>query len=292
MWNIIKEYRHYIVAALIVLMPMIALNSGTKEPASLYWFDRLALRLTAPAQSILTWGINNTWESIENYFFLLNVRKYNVELLSQNRQLMNELASFREVALENERLRKLVSFSQAIAGKKVTAKVIAQDLLPEFRTLRLNKGEKDGVARGMAVVTHEGIVGRIIRVDKNYSDVLTLLDSSSNVAGLVQRNRTRGVVEGFTENLLRMKHVRRTDDIRNGDVIISSGIGTLFPKGLVVGKVVSVRKKKHGITQTVEIYPSVDFSRLEEVIVIKPAASVDVGPRLETSRLPVDETKK
>lgn len=277
MWNIIKEYRHYIVAALIILMPLIALNSGNKEPASLYWFDRLALRLTAPAQSMLTWAINNTWESVENYFFLLNVRKYNVELLSQNRKLMNELASFREVALENKRLRKLVSFSQSIAGRKITAKVIAQDLLPEFRTLRLNKGESDGVVRGMAVVTHEGIVGRIIRVDKNYSDVLTLLDSSSNVAGLVQRNRTRGVVEGYTENLLRMKHVRRTDDIRNGDVIISSGIGTLFPKGLVIGKVVSVHKQKHGITQTIEIYPSVDFPRLEEVIIIKPAANVEIS---------------
>lgn len=276
MWNIIKEYRHYIVAALIIIMPMIALNSSSKEPASLYWFDRLALRLTAPAQSILTWAINNTWESIENYFLLLNVRKFNVELLSQNRKLTNEIAAFREVALENERLRKLVQFSQSIDGRKITAKVIAQDILPEFRTLRLNKGESDGVSRGMAVVTYEGIVGRIIRVDKDYADVLTLLDSSSNVAGLVQRNRTRGVVEGYTDNLLRMKHVRRTDDIRDGDVIISSGIGTLFPKGLVVGKVVSVRKKKYGITQTVEILPSVDFSRLEEVIIIKPAASVEL----------------
>lgn len=256
---------------------MIALNSSVKEPASLYWFDRLALRISAPAQSVLTWAINSTWESLENYLFLLSVRQSNVVLLDQNRRLMNELASFREVGLENERLRKLVRFSESIAGRKITAKVIAQDLLPEFRTLRLNKGSDDGVNRGMAVVTHEGIVGRIIRVDKDYSDVLTLLDSSSNVAGLVQRNRNRGVVEGYTENLLRMKHVRRTDDISNGDVIISSGIGTLFPKGLVIGKVVSVRKKKHGITQTVEVFPSVDFSRLEEVIIIKPAASVEIS---------------
>ncbi len=259
------------------MMPLVALNSGTKSPAPLMWFNKAAVRLTAPAQSVLTWAINKTWESVENYFFLLNVRQYNVELLSQNRKLMNELASFREVALENKRLRKLVRFSRSLAGHKITAKVIAQDLLPEFRTLRLNKGDKDGVSRGMAVVTHEGIVGRIIRVDKNYSDVLTLLDSSSNVAGLVQRNRTHGVVEGYTDNLLRMKHVRRTDDVRNGDDIISSGIGTLFPKGIVIGKVISVHKQKHGITQTIEIYPSVDFSRLEEVIIIKPEANIKIS---------------
>ena len=277
MWSIIKEYRHYFLAALIVIVPLFVLNASDKQPADLYWFDKLALRITAPAQRGISWTIDAAWGGIQNYLFLLDARRNNIELAEMNRKLMSEISAFREVALENERLHKLVKFSEALGGDAITAQVIAQDVLPEWRTIRINKGSANGIEKGMAVVTHEGIVGRIIRSDKRYSDVLTLLDSSSNIAALVQRNRSRGVMEGYTENLLRLKHIRRTDDIRVGDVVVSSGIGAIFPKGLVIGNVISVKKKNYGITQTVEVYPSVDFSKLEEVMVLKSVPNQDTA---------------
>ena len=274
MINLIKEYRHYCLAALLVIIPLLALNASEKQPANLYWFDKASLRMTAPIQQVLSWMIDAAWGGVEKYMLILHTNRENERLAEANRKLANELAGFREVALENKRLRKLVRFSEAISGRKIIARVVAKDLYQEFRTIRLNKGTQSGIHKGMAAVTYEGIVGRVIRADKDYADVLTLQDSSSNIAGLIQRSRSRGVVEGFTSNKLRMKHLRRTDDVRRGDVVISSGIGSLFPKGLMIGKVVAVKKKNYGITQGVEVYPSVDFSKLEEVMVIRPRANV------------------
>lgn len=279
MWNIIKEYRHYFVSVFLAIIPLIALNAGGKSPADFYWFDRAAVSISAPVQSAISWVIDSSWGVVENYTLLLHVRQNNIDLSQENRKLQNEIANYQEMAKENERLRKLVDFGQNIQGKKVIARVIAQDVSSEFRAIRLNKGMAEGVERGMAVVTPEGIVGRVLRATTHYSDVLTLLDSSNAVDALVQRSRARGVIEGMSENLLTFKYLRRTDDIEVGDMVVSSGVGGLFPKGLVVGKISRVERKSYGITQYVEVTPMVDFTKLEEVTVVE-AVNVPLGERL------------
>lgn len=276
MWNIIKEYRHYVLAVIIGILPLIALNAGNKKPSELYLLDRVVVQITAPVQSAIAWCISTGWSTLQDYLLLIEVRQNNEQLAQQNRRLLNEIASYREMVLENERLKKLVKFSNETPGRKTMARVIARDITPNFKSIRINKGSDHGVKRGMAAITHEGIVGRIIRVSSGYSDVLTLLDSSSAVDALVQRNRSRGIIEGTSRTNLAMKYLRRTDDIRVGDVVISSGTGGLFPKGLVIGKVVEVKKETWGITQEVEVFPNVDFSKLEEVIVIKPSQIIGI----------------
>lgn len=276
MWNIIKEYRHYVLAVILGIIPLIALNAGNKKPSDLYFFDRVAIQLTAPVQAAMSWCIGSSWDLFQDYLLLYDVQKDNLQLAQTNRKLMNEIAAYREMVLENERLHKLVKFATETPGRKTMARVIAQDIMPDFEAIRINKGSDHGIKRGMAAITHEGIVGRIIRVSQGYSDILTLLDSRSAVDALIQRNRSRGVVEGTSRSALDMKYLRRTDDIRVGDVVISSGTGGLFPKGLVIGKVVNVEKKNWGITQQVDVYPNVDFSKLEEVIVIKPSQILEI----------------
>lgn len=270
MWNIIKEYRHYLATLVLVIVPVIALNAGGKSPADLHWFDRAAVSISAPVQAAIRWSIATSWDGMQSYFLLFSTQENNRNLALENRRLLNELASFQEVARENDRLRELVKFNAPLEGRKVVAQVIAQDVSPEFRMIRINKGSTHGVESGMAVIALEGIVGRVIRTGSDFSDVLSLQDSSSAIDSLLQRNRVRGVVEGLGGQQLSMKYLRRTDDVQDGDVIVSSGIGGLFPKGLTIGKVTSVRKKNFGITQTVEVIPSVDFNRLEEVTVIDP----------------------
>jgi rod shape-determining protein MreC len=270
MWNIIKEYRHYLATLVLVIVPVIALNAGGKSPADLHWFDRAAVSISAPVQSAIRWTIETTWDGLQSYFLLLRTQENNRSLALENRRLLNELAAFQEVALENKRLREIVDFNAPLEGRKVVAQVIAQDISPEFRMIRINKGSRHGVENGMAVIALEGIVGRVIRTGRDFSDVLTLLDSSSAIDSLLQRNRVRGLVEGLGSQLLSMKYLRRTDDVQEGDIVVSSGIGGLFPKGLIIGKVTSVRKKNFGITQTVEVATSVDFNRLEEVTIIDP----------------------
>lgn len=270
MWNIIKEYRHYLATALLVVVPVLALNAGGKTPADLHWFDRAAVAISTPIQIAIRWSIETSWDSFQSYLFLLQTQDNNKILALENRRLLNEIAGYQEMAKENIRLRELVEFNDPLVGKKVVAQVIAQDVSPEFRMIRINKGSDQGVVSGMAVVALEGVVGRVIRTGRDFADVLTLLDSSSAIDSLLQRNRVRGVIEGQGSPVLSMKYLRRTDDVQEGDMIVSSGIGGLFPKGLTIGKVISVKKKNYGISQVVEVSPSVDFNRLEEVTVIDP----------------------
>jgi len=270
MWNIIKEYRHYLATLVLVIVPVIALNAGGKSPADFHWFDRAAVSLSAPVQSGIRWSIETSWDALQSYVMLLSTQNNNRSLALENRKLLNEIAAFQEVAKENERLRHLVDFNAPLEGRKIVAQVIAQDVNPQFRMIRLNKGTKHGVEVGMAVIALEGVVGRVIRAGTDFSDVLSLLDSSSAIDALLQRNRVRGVVEGQGGGSLSMKYLRRTDDVQEGDLIVASGIGGLFPKGLTIGKVTSVKKKNFGITQTVEVAPAADFNRLEEVTVIDP----------------------
>jgi rod shape-determining protein MreC len=150
----------------------------------------------------------------------------------------------------------------------IVARVIAKDVSTEFRTLRINRGESSGIKKNMAVVTSEGIVGRILRTTPDTSDVVTTLDLNSAIDSINERSRARGVVEGLTEETCQLRFTLRTDDILPGDVLISSGLGGIFPKGVPVGTVSKVRRKPFGITQEVEVRPSVDFSKLEEVLVI------------------------
>ncbi len=292
MWNIIKEYRHYLATLVLVIVPVIALNAGGKGPADFHWFDRAAVAVSAPVQSAIRWGIETSWDGLQSYIMLLNTQSNNRSLALENRKLLNELASFQEVAKENDRLRQVVEFNAPLEGKKVVAQVIAQDVNPEFRSIRINKGTKHGVEVGMAVISLEGVVGRVIRALRDYSDVLSLVDSSSAIDALIQRNRVRGVVEGQGGQNLSMKYLRRTDDVQEGDLVVSSGIGGLFPKGLTIGKVVSVRKKNFGISQTVEIAPAADFNRLEEVTVIDPPKMPLEFATLEDPKLKKDAPAK
>jgi len=292
MWNIIKEYRHYLATLVLVIVPVIALNAGGKSPADFHWFDRAAISVSAPVQAGIRWTIETSWDALQSYLLLLNTQTNNHKLALENRKLLNEIAAFDEVAKENDRLKALVDFNNPLEGKKIVARVIAQDVSPEFRMIRINKGSKQGVEAGMAVISLEGVVGRVIRAGKEFSDVLSLLDSSSAIDSLLQRNRVRGVVEGLGGQNLSMKYLRRTDDVQEGDLIVSSGIGGLFPKGLSIGKVVAVKKKNFGISQTVEVAPTADFNRLEEVTVIDPpkmpleVATLDDAKEKEAAKQP------
>ncbi len=270
MWNIIKEYRHYLATLVLVIVPVIAINAGGKSPANFHWFDRSAVAISEPVQSAIRWGIETTWDGLQSYIMLLSTQSNNRNLALESRKLLNEIAAFQEVAKENSRLRAIVEFNAPLEGKKVIAQVIAQDVSPEFRMIRINKGTNQGVQAGMAVISLEGVVGRVNRTGRDFSDVLSLIDSSSAIDALLQRNRVRGVLEGQGGQLLTLKYLHRTDDVQEGDIIIASGIGGLFPKGLTIGKVVSVKKKNFGISQTVEVAPAADFNRLEEVTVIDP----------------------
>ena len=273
----IKEYRFYIILFMFILIPVMLIDTSTRAPRDRRFYDRAIVLLTYPVQATISWSLEHIASGFQNYLYLFRTRQDNLALLDENRKLLNEIASLRETQQENLRLRKLLHFEEKLNFQSVVARVIARDVSTEFRAIRINRGESSGLRKNMAVVTNEGVVGRILRTTPSTAEVVTLMDSNSAVDAIDERSRARGVVEGMTDETCQLRYVLRTDDIQPGDVMISSGLGGIMPKGIAVGVASKVNRKPFGITQDVEIKPSVDFNRLEEVLVVTSAEIVPVA---------------
>ena len=183
------------------------------------------------------------------------------------REQRQQLLQLREVAQENNRLRKLLHFHEEANFPEIPARVIAVDASSWFRTVTIDKGLNDGLRDGLAVVVAEGVVGRTIKCSRRTSRVLLANDAASEISALIQHNRTRGVARGKGDTIT-LNYALRRKDVKTGDAVITAGTGGIFPKGLPIGKISNVIKHDYGMFQTLEITPSVDFSRLEEVLVI------------------------
>lgn len=264
----LKEYRFYITLFLFLLIPVIALDTTSRAPRDYRFYDRVILAITAPIQTAISWTLEQTVDVYQGYVYLWNVKTQNTRLFEENRKLLGQIASLKEAQNENARLRELLNFQEKMKLETIVARVIAKDVSTEFRAVRLNRGESAGIRKGMAVITYEGVVGRVMRTTASTADVVTILDLLSAVDGVIERSRARGVVEGLTDELCQLKFTLRTDDIQVGDVLLSSGLGGVYPRGVSIGTVLRVKKKQFGITQDVEVKPSVDFTKLDEVMVV------------------------
>jgi rod shape-determining protein MreC len=182
----------------------------------------------------------------------------------------------REDVLEAERLRKFLSLRDTVRGKTVVARVIGRDPAQGQQTVTIDKGQSHGVRRDAAVITPDGVVGRVISAGNFFSIVQLILDSQSGVGVLVRSTRRQAIVKGSGGSELELDYIDDDIDIKEGDELITSGTDRIYPKGLPVGTISSVGPRI-GIFKTVRIRPMADFGRLEEVLcVIDPPESVDV----------------
>ena len=170
--------------------------------------------------------------------------------------------------MADERLEKLQSWQSEHPYSSQLAQVYARGPSSWFKTVLINKGEDDGVTKDMAVVTSEGVVGRVIEVSADTAKVLLIIDTNSAVDVILQRTRAQGILEGKIEDACILKYVQKNEEVQAGDKVITSGLGGIFPKGLVVGTVTNVDRRRPGIFQYIEVAPAVDLSRLEEVLIL------------------------
>jgi len=203
-----------------------------------------------------------------NYLNLVQVRRENVRLREEIKTLNQSLAAAGEALHENERLSRLLEMRKTVREPTVPAAVIGEDVTPWFRTLTIDQGSSRGVREGMPVLAAGGVVGQTIKVTPNSSRVLLLTDHASGIAALIQRSRARGVVKGSGESLCSLEFTMREEDVTVGDLVVTSGVGGVFEKGLPIGTVTMVKKGKYGIFQTVTIKPVVSTAHLEEVLVV------------------------
>jgi rod shape-determining protein MreC len=189
-------------------------------------------------------------------------------LKNEIKRLQQENLSLREMALANIRLRKLLGFRKSSSLNLVAAEVVGVDSSLYFKSIIIDKGVKHGIKKDLAVISPDGVVGRILKTMDSFSVVLLLFDQNFALDAMVQRTRSRGIVEGAGKNLCKMKYVLGSEDIRNGDVVLTSGMEGVFPKGIMIGKIVSVKRGEGSLFQNIIIRPNFDFRKLEEVFVV------------------------
>jgi len=209
----------------------------------------------------------NTWNA---YVDLVGARQEREWLRDRVRSLEAEADAASAVARENERLRALLELRGTLPASAVAARITGAEASGLFRTATLNKGARDGISDGFAVIAGDGVVGRVVAISPHASRVLLLDDHASGVDALVRRTRARGIVEGGSQAGCRMKYVKRREDLRVGDKVITSGLDGIFPKGLAIGEIVQLGEEAHGLYRTAEIRPAVEFAKLEEVLVVEP----------------------
>jgi rod shape-determining protein MreC len=219
------------------------------------------------AFSFLLRGARSCWD---NYISILRVKEENRELRKSLDLLAEQHVHTQELALENARLRNLLLLKEQSPTPLVSAEIIGRDAVGWFKTLLINKGRRDGIQKNHAVITHRGIVGRCIEVADSTSKVLLITDINSSVDALVQRTRSRGVIQGKGSALCELTFISSADDVAAGDLVVTTGLGGVFPKGLAIGTVTKVEKTTLGLFHYVEVEPSITVNKLEEVSLILP----------------------
>jgi len=214
--------------------------------------------------------INNVFTTLKD---LRTLRTDNRSLQSLADTLTIDNLRLKEVESENQRLRELLRFRQLnptydFRGGQVIARVISKGPNNYFSTISIDLGAAHGIEPGMPVVTERGLVGRIDKVGPESSTVLLITDPSSGVPALLQRNRLVGVVSGRAGANPVMDFIPQEGDVTTGDLVITSGLGGRFPKNLVIGQVVEVQQRDYEMFQQAVLRPTVNFDRLEFVLVI------------------------
>lgn len=266
-----RRTRQRLLLVLLLLASLLLYSQSLRQKEYTTLFQRVVLQICGPALQGMDWVTHSLGSAWQQYVWLVHTQKRNTQLEQINDQLQARLRHFQELEKENKRLRELLAFSRSTRWESRAARVVGENIKDFRHTLLLDKGSRQGLRRGLPVMVADGVVGRIWRCSPQHSHVLLITDPASRVATLVQRTRTRGVVRGQGQDrLLQLDYALRRQEIRPGDVVLTSGTGQIFPKGLLVGRIEKVRKPDYGLFQYPQVAPSVDFSRLEEVLVLFP----------------------
>lgn len=264
----LKKYFTFIIVFILLLFSLVLFSYNIKSSGPPGFFKKLVFEVTAPLEGVINAcikGVGGVWD---RYIFLVNLQEENRELRKKITVLTSEINYYRETYLENDRLKKILDLEESSVFPTLAARIVSNEGASLLRTIMINKGSRDGVKEGFPVIAKEGVVGKIIESSWNYSRVLLVTDYNSNIDALIQGSRAQGILQGAGQGMARLKYVQRTDEVKEGDSIITSGMGGIFPKGLLLGTVFKVNKKDPGLFQKIEVSAVVDVSRIEEVLVI------------------------
>ncbi len=253
----------FFIAFFLLLLSM---NSGQKGQ----WnpLEQIVIEVTVPIERLFQRTVAWTEDFWSNYFFLVNVRRENTALKREVDALKVENSRYREQLFTYDRLKALLQFKQSLNIPAVAAQVIGLDPTGWFKSVIIDKGTSAEISMDMPVVNASGVVGRVVSVSPHYAKILLLIDQNSAVDSLIQRSRDRGMVRGLGRETCSLDYMIKTSDVQEGDKVVTSGLGGVYPKGIPIGQVIHVEDSPGDLFKHITVKPAVDFSRLEEVLVI------------------------
>jgi len=256
---------------LVVLFFLIIAEPINKKDG---FFSAVLAELAFPFQKGFHYVSSATMDTWKRYIFLIDIVDENENLKKQNALLAQSLLAYQEKEAELYRLQKLLSLKELKQYKHIGARVIAKSISAANRVLVIDQGLTTGIQVGMPVICALGIVGKVVEVSWHTARVLLITDFRSNIDAITQESRASGVLQGVSTNLCRLKYVSLAENVTEGDIVLSSNIDGIYPKGLALGSVKSVEKRRSGFSQDIEVIPAVDFSKLEEVVVLMQESSI------------------
>ena len=282
-----KRYRDVGIVIILLAVPFFFLRANMKRPENLNGLDRAVLRISAPiefAASSLARGVSNLWES---YVYLVDVKADNERLAYDNARLREQNHRLEQKETENRELRRLLQLRESLPGDLVSAQVIGKDFTEFFRVTRvvLDRGSRN-IRPNMPVVSPDGVVGKVLRVAGDTIDLQLSVDAAFGIDVIDERTQARGFVRGTgdpSKYACKVENVDSRDEVEIGDLLVTSGKGKWFPKGLPVARVTKVVKREPGRDQEIEATPTVNFSRLDAVLILVAPPSDEETPAPKTT---------
>ncbi len=284
-----KRYRDWLIVVLSLAVPFWFLRASMKDPKQATGADRVLVQIAAPIQTataVLARGLSHLWS---DYVYLVDVKADNSTLVSDNARLRERTRELESLEAENRRLRRLLDLKNSVQDDVVTAQVVGKTTNEFFRMMRVTLDRSSpAIVPNLPVLAPDGVVGTTLKVAGDTVDVRLVADAGAGVDVIVQRTEARGFVRGTGDERAyscNVEYLKRTDEVDIGDVLVTSGVGLRFPKGIPVCTVTKVTKRDFGVYQQVGCAPTVDFSRLDEVLVVLGARDV-IPPPAKDSKAP------
>jgi rod shape-determining protein MreC len=270
--DLLKRVAGPIVFGALALIAVVTMVSDRRTLADggrdLPWWQGLILEVAIPIHDFVAVPTDFVRGFVNDYVALLDVRSDNERLRDRVAELEEANLQYREALVAGEHLQQIAAMRDDFEIPMLPSAVVGLDVKPWFRSVLMDRGGVHGVRAGNPVITAEGIVGLVTATSPHAAKTMLLLDRQSAIDGIVQRSRARGIARGQGTEDMEFEFVVRGGDVRVGDVVITSGLGGVYPKGVRLGTIEALSDAGGRLLQTATLKPAVDFGRLEQVFVM------------------------
>ncbi|MEE9122977.1 MAG: rod shape-determining protein MreC [candidate division NC10 bacterium] len=267
--RLLAKYRRTVVLASAILFSFLLMTMEVRREENLTPFlKRLLLESVSPFLKATRYVKQTAQETWDNYVDLRFVRQENRRLHEEIEALQTRFRVLEEARGENQRLKTLLGLRESLSFTVAPAGVVGKDATNWFHSVLIDRGSRHGIERHMAVIAPGGLVGQVVEVTPSSARVQLITDPVSSVGALLQSSRVTGLLVGAQSGRIRIKYLPVRAEVRAGEVVVTSGLGGVYPKGILVGKVVAVDRRSGALFQEATVEPGIDFSRLEEVLIV------------------------